>query len=907
MLRYTVMYLCLAVPMVVCLLVSGRTFLWGGDALYQQYTTLAYTSNALRDLFSGNGFAMVDTALGQGMDSIATLSYYGLTDPFQWLGALFTGRGLEIYYHFLLFLYIYLTGLVFGIYIRQTVLKREQDGWIIAIAALVFASCGYQTIGIIKNPYYASGSIYLMLMLIAVERILRERKWLMMSLITLLMLLANFYLAYQTTLIVIVYILVRLIAGLRQKGVKKSAGDGFTLMGAYLLGLTLSMVFLLPAAINFLNSGRVDLPAGYTNSLLHYPWAYYLKLAALFCAPYDQAGYWALQSFSPMALFGVAYLFSRKSRKDLRRPDANVLQLRAGFLLAVACLCIPLLGKLFNGMGYATNRWSYGFSAIVCLIAAWAMPRFLDADYAGRGRMAVFGLIWALMMLVYGLFAHKIKPFNGAGNAVAVSDYSVSTKNIAPIAGAMAVGASSVCLMLLDRPLRLNRAKAMRVLAALMTLCCTAYSIGYGVVAATSDEFYDIGIDEQVRNQTAAVAGQLEDDGFYRVDTGTANDNHAPLLGYNGTAYYWSIIPQWVSEHYTGLELSSQRWIFRMDGSGMDTYLNALASVKYSVRNAEDIINVVPYGYDLSDTVVQEDGDAVQIYKNRYALPLGYVFEEVMSETDYNALEPVEKRQALISCAVLEDAQSDLDSFVPDFEVREVEWEIADADNVVLANNTLMGQKNGVLTLKVQGVPDGENYLLLQGTQVLSAADDTDTMFYTLSEAGVNRMYFILPTGNFNYNQTGSCVNLGYSENGLAKVQLRFRDDAVLRFDELKIISTPVGYYQNAVEEILSRGTWDAKVENNRAAGGVVLEKPGILQISLPYSSGWTAVVDGEEAQIVRCGGMYMGISLDAGEHYVELRYETPGLRAGMWISLAGLAVLAIWLAAGRLRRRRSI
>lgn len=153
-LRYTALYLMVVLPMIALLLISGKTLLWGKDAYYQQYTTLSYTGQAIRRLLSGSGFDMVDLSLGQGMDVIGTLAYYGLTDPPQWLGAL-----------------------------------------------------------------------YLVLMLICVERILRERKWLMMALVTALMVFANFYLAFSTTLLTVLYILIRLATRLKLRGARASASD----------------------------------------------------------------------------------------------------------------------------------------------------------------------------------------------------------------------------------------------------------------------------------------------------------------------------------------------------------------------------------------------------------------------------------------------------------------------------------------------------------------------------------------------------------------------------------------------------------------------------------------------------------------------------------------------------------
>ena len=308
---YSLMYLAVALPMLALLLVSGKTFIYGGDALYQQYPTLVYTASAVRRLFSGGGFRMVDFSLGQGMDSLNMLAYYGLTDPLQWLAALVPESGLEVYYQALIFLYIYLSGLFFGMYLKRLPGMR---GAAVALGAMVYAFCSYQTIGIIKNPYYSAGSLYLPLMLIAVERILSDRRFPMMVLVTALMILANFYLAYQTTLLVILYIVVRLIARLRARGVRKSAGDGFMLLGSYLLGLALSMAVLYPSALGFLDSGRTAGKTGYAESLLHYPLSYYIKLVLFFCAPYDYAGYWTLQSFSPLALAAVLGIVSESVR-----------------------------------------------------------------------------------------------------------------------------------------------------------------------------------------------------------------------------------------------------------------------------------------------------------------------------------------------------------------------------------------------------------------------------------------------------------------------------------------------------------------------------------------------------------------------------------------------------------------
>ena len=59
-----------------------------------------------------------------------------------------------------------------------------------------------------------------------------------------------------------------------------------------------------------------------------------------------------------------------------------------------------------------------------------------------------------------------------------------------------------------------------------------------------------------------------------------------------------------------------------------------------------------------------------------------------------------------------------------------------------------------------------------------------------------------------------------------------------------------------------------------------------MLFLSIPYSTGWSAEVDGEKTSIVKANGMYMAIPLTPGKHHIQLKYSTPWLRAGILISL---------------------
>ena len=65
---------------------------------------------------------------------------------------------------------------------------------------------------------------------------------------------------------------------------------------------------------------------------------------------------------------------------------------------------------------------------------------------------------------------------------------------------------------------------------------------------------------------------------------------------------------------------------------------------------------------------------------------------------------------------------------------------------------------------------------------------------------------------------------------------------------------------------------------------------------------GWRASVDGRPVAIERADLMVRAVALPAGAHTIEMVYETPGLRAGAWLSLpAWLVLVAVFV---RTRRR---
>ena len=861
----------------LCMLLSGRTLLCHSDALLQQYPTLCYTAQAVRDLLAGRGLRMVDLSLGQGMDALASLGFYGLTNPLYWPGALFTGRGLEVYYHFLVFLYRWLEGLAFALYLRRTGFARGK-GWAIAAGSLMFACCGYNTAGILKCPYFAPGGICLCLALLGVERCLDDGKWGLLTLSALLSLLTNFYHGYSTLVMAAVYALARLAYRLPERGLKRVVREGLVLLGAALCGVLLSGFMLAPLLKAFMACARSGGASGYGESLLHWPWSYYRQLVADFFAPYGQARNWTQLSFLPWTAAGIAALFA------LGKGPRWARWLRAGLLLAVAGLCVPLAGRLFNGMSYAANRWSYGAAFVCCLAASAGLPALLDAGFARRRAVAAAMLAWAALMGIVAL-----RGVDGAFMDMKLLGLRLSAWVV--LFGAALLVCAAAWVLAWDARLRAGRTdarRAERFVSVTLALCCLAYTGGYGAAMFAGDEFYPMNLDGRIKARSEGLAAGLE--GAFRVDTGDSSDSYAAMLGYHGTGYYYSIVPATVSDYYIDLQAPALRWVFQLRGLGADPYMSAVASVDRAVR-PEKGAALLPYGFE---------GAGGGVYRNRYALPMGVFFTQTLSERTWKGLSPLQKRRALLSAAILEDAPDAL-SLPEAGALLPVTAEAG--QGAELTENMLRGGAGDVAALSYDAPEDCLAWLWIRDPALVSGGNASYLQVDTRDDADARGAFNVpRPDGNYFFSRDGVFLYLGQGRPGRERLALRLESAAELSFSDMAVVTLPASEYEGAVQALSERGGWSPELGTNRLSGRYEAPTGGVLQISVPFSEGWRARVDGTEVPVLRCGGMYMGIALEPGGHDIELRYVTPGLIPGALATLAGLllAVGLRWLTSKR-------
>jgi uncharacterized membrane protein YfhO len=72
-----------------------------------------------------------------------------------------------------------------------------------------------------------------------------------------------------------------------------------------------------------------------------------------------------------------------------------------------------------------------------------------------------------------------------------------------------------------------------------------------------------------------------------------------------------------------------------------------------------------------------------------------------------------------------------------------------------------------------------------------------------------------------------------------------------------------------------------------------------ILLLTDTYYYGWTASVDGDEAEILKANYAFKAVAVPSGEHQVHFKFVHKRFVAGMIVSMVSISVLAL-LVAGR-------
>lgn len=79
------------------------------------------------------------------------------------------------------------------------------------------------------------------------------------------------------------------------------------------------------------------------------------------------------------------------------------------------------------------------------------------------------------------------------------------------------------------------------------------------------------------------------------------------------------------------------------------------------------------------------------------------------------------------------------------------------------------------------------------------------------------------------------------------------------------------------------------QVDGNKVSGSIDAKEDGTLLLTVPYDTGWTITVDGQETEFYSVGKALTGVHVSAGNHTITMKFTPPGFKLGLVLSLVCL------------------
>ena len=888
--------------------------------------------SALKGLFNDHRLTlpMFEWSLGEGSDILTTLHCYVIGDPLNLFVVFFPERYLWIAYDVLILLRLYLAGLVFSKLCFEQGIRNKYG---IIAGALTYVFCFWGLYAATRHFYFANPMIYFPMIIIGIERVLKGKRpwWLVLSVF--LSALSNFYFFYMIVVLTVVYVLIRLTF-LFRKNIREYALMLFKIGFFCFWGTSLASVILLPMFFATISVDRVG--ADYALSLF-YPLRYYSGLPSQLLTGNNGAEYWVVLGFSSIVFPAVCLLFKRKEHSVIK----------ALHIVAAIFICFPIFGKVLNGFSYVTNRWCWGISLLCAFTVSLMWTKLLTMSWEECRFVGICSTLYIIICFAFK-YSRNEKTFesiaivlvillvlsnNHGDNEVRISRnrqfavvlltvFSILTQAFSLYSFQSENYISEFATVAEIDEIHNNDARVIRLLDE------DNSQESNGIFRYSGDSAASI-------TKNAGLYWDVSSTAFFwsisnpyvtefREAMNIRESNSYSYLGYDDRAAL--------------LELAANKYYMTTSIHSPVPYgYSFLQSVDIGEERTEAAITNLSEEMGIDPSELTEDQiNAISrytskryvVYMNESPLPLTYSYDNAVSESFLESLNGVERQEVMLQAVVIDGPFV----YTPVLTSASLDYQMqCDGTGVtVVGNSFIVTQKNATVKFVIDESDEGELYVLWNGFEFsgLSAYDlyfgteindpnglysmtrwhllpeNTresvlqEHMFWTAPKAvsiniqapnGITKLlqYYTPEKGAYS-GRHDFIVNMGYYADGINTLTFTFPTTGIYTFTNLELIRQPYTNYDHQLELLRENTLQNVQITTDCLTGQISLDKDKWLCFAIPYSDGWTAYIDDQKTDLYRANIQYMAIHIDAGNHNIKLKYQTPMLSYGIKISLVG-------------------
>ena len=381
----------------------------------------------------------------------------------------------------------------------------------------------------------------------------------------------------------------------------------------------------------------------------------------------------------------------------------------------------------------------------------------------------------------------------------------------------------------------------------------------------------------------------VEKDKFYRMELSylrTRMDNC--WFGYNGVSVFSSMAYERLAKLEDHLGLMSNR-INSYTYAPQTPVYNLMHAIKYVVNNTTPNILNSKYYQSLTST------DKFQAYSNNYYLPLAYCVDSAVEnwnfEKDLTNPDPFAVQNDFFKKATGEKNDVFVREAFEYINYMNVEpfTEGLDQGDFYFSKND--SEADGSATFHLTTKADGNYYVYFYVDGADSKEITVNTPGGTITKSLTQDSLFDI--GNFEKGQSIT-VNVPFEKDeGSLKLHVYRINDEV---------------FQSGYKKLSANTLELTDFSDTAFSGKFTAEKDCILYTSVPYDEGWSITLDGQKVSsddIVKIGDALIGVKVKKGSHEISFKFETQGLMTGAAISFFSLAVLILLAIIMLIKKRR--
>lgn len=809
-------------------------------------------------------------------------------------------------------LLVFLSGILFGISTMNTMLLVAQMLNIVvcgvlcykyldnfkgsyfskAVASYICAFNGYMIL-YAQHYVHSDFCFYLLVILILIEKILKNRKITTVNLYFALccaaLFLASIYIGYMIGIFAGIYVIFRVLQEYRKNEIALAFNNILQIIIFAVLGVMLAMPVVIPTANELLfNSTRITgddvgfLTKIKTFLLTPYPLkadkTIFLRMLS---NNLESTGnnFWGITGNSVNDYYAAPTLFFSifiivfitiyyvTLAKRVKGKFQCVLRIVAGIL--VAFLMFNQLGSaMFNAFVATFGRYSYLLMPIFAIVSMTALDemrklRKLESVFYVLSTFCTFGLV----VIIYYL-----KRANG----------NVYYKLFLELELIITLGALVVALL----SYKYKRKYCVLVFSLLIFVNVTMDSyitVNDRVFCEFSRDLID---EDDYATMDALKHVEQIDTSMYRLEKNYYDliyYHDAYFEKYHGISTYNSTLNGNIKEFYRmycnpaiNFYSADSFWYSFLNVSN-DITQNSLMGIRYILSNG------TAYPND-KYSLVYTNGN-VKVYQNEEAKSFGIFYEHVMKKSQVQELGMNDREKVLSYAVVLEDKDIDekssmqvsIEDVLRGLHQEDAGIEIKNykenrSDNSVtemtLAFTEAIPDDQKTYYLELQSDLDYMNNIMVYFDEDTKAGNLTPYYHRGTTDGSLSEMRILLPSGTKNITLKSS------------KVDVNIQNIKILSVD------APIVPHEADITVDL--------IKNNYLKGTVKCETEGYLFLPVPFEKGWSAVADGQEVQILKADSGFMAIKLGKGSHSFELKYHYPGATIGCIFSALSIMVLGI-------------